>query len=188
MSLALVQHYFQLKDGRNVLMREIMPEDYQAVSDMVTENFRHADNFGRLQSDARQAYIKANSVDGVTQACGHKNNIISLVTVSLENNQIIGYRLLREGLHRLSAEKVAEGKRLHIARAYTGLGLGAEIINLSGEYAKSKGFKVMTAQASGDSRYFFERIGFHCLLENVNNIALEKQGIASRISYLEKQL
>ena len=46
----------------------------------------------------------------------------------------------------------------------------------------------MTAQASGNSRHFFEKRGFRCVLEQARNDVLEQRRIESFIAYLELPL
>ena len=44
-----------LDDGREVLVRGIVPGDFPGVSELATDNFRHAHNFAQLDDAARQA-------------------------------------------------------------------------------------------------------------------------------------
>jgi hypothetical protein len=54
--------------------------------------------------------------------------------------------------------------------------------------ARRCGYARMTAQASGNSRYFFERLGFRCVLEQAHNDVLRQRSIESFIAYLERPL
>jgi predicted N-acetyltransferase YhbS len=179
---------FSLANGREVIIREIEPVDYPAVSALALDNFRHAENFKLLDTAARHAYMEANSVLGVQEASENAANIRTLVAVDPNQNMLLAYRLLREGKHRITGEKVAEGKRLHVARDVVGQGLGTQLILLSCETAKKCGYRVVTAQATGKSRIFFEKMGFRCLLEDACNTALKQRGINSTIAYLELRL
>jgi predicted N-acetyltransferase YhbS len=182
------KYVFYLADGREVIIREIIPADYPAVSALARDNFRYAENFQLLDTAARQAYMEANSVRGVQDACENTANIRTLVAIDPNKNTLLAYRLLREGRHRVTGETVAEGKRLHVARDSVGQGLGGRLVLLSVEIAKECGYRVMTAQATGQSRVFFEKMGFRCVLEEACNTALEQRGINSTITYLEIQL
>lgn len=177
-----------LNNGRKVVVRDIAPGDCPAVSAMVIDNFRHAGNFDRLDDAARRAYVQANSIEGVREASAHPDNIACLVAVDVDSGSIVGYRLVRRGVHRLDGRAVAEGKRLHVARSFTGQGLGAALVDVSAQIARRCGYSRMTAQASGNSRQFFEKLGFHCVLDQAENDVLKQRSIESLIAYLEKPL
>lgn len=177
-----------LHDGRKVVVRDIAPGDCPAVSALVIDNFRHAGNFDRLDDAARRAYVQANSIEGVREASAHPDNIACLVAVDVDTGSIVGYRLVRRGIHRLDGHAVAEGKRLHVARSFTGQGLGTALVDFSAQIARRCGYPRMTAQASGNSRQFFEKLGFRCVLEQAQNDVLKQRSIESLIAYLEKPL
>ena len=177
-----------LDDGREVLVRGIVPGDFPGVSELATDNFRHAGNFAQLDHAARQAYLQANSIEGVREASVHPDNIACLVAVDADSGRIVGYRLVRRGVHRLDGQPVAEGKRLHVARDLVGNGLGAALVEISAQIARQCGHSRMTAQASGNSRQFFEKLGFRCVLEQARNDVLEQRNIESFIAYLERLL
>jgi len=177
-----------LRDGRRIVVRAFVPADAADVSLMVRDNFLHAASFSRLDAVARAAYLEANSVAGVLDASIHPDNICCLVAVDADDGTVKGYRLVRRGVHRVDGAVVAEGKRLHVARAVAGLGLGAELVRLSAAIAQRQGYARITAQASGESRYFFERLGYHCVLERADNRALRARRIASFVAYLEMAL
>jgi predicted N-acetyltransferase YhbS len=177
-----------LKNGRRVIVRGIAPGDCCGVSELAVDNFTHAGNFAQLDEAARQAYMQANSIDGVRDASEHRDNIACLVAVEADSGRIVGYRLIRRGLHRLDGQAVAEGKRLHVARSLVGNGLGAALVGISAQIARRCGYARMTAQASGNSRHFFERLGFRCVLEQAHNDVLRQRSIESFIAYLERPL
>lgn len=177
-----------LGNGRAVIVRAIEPADYAAVSAMVVENFRHSGNFAGLDDAARAAYMQANSVEGVREASEHPDNIVCLLAADAATGVIVGYRLVRRGRHRLDGTPVAEGKRLHVARSLVGNGLGAALVEISARIARECGYTRLTAQASGNSRRFFERRGFHCVLEQAQNDVLRERRIESFIAYLERTL
>lgn len=177
-----------LRNGRKALVRDIAPGDCPALSAMVIDNFRHAGNFDRLDDAARRAYVQANSIEGVREASAHPDNIACLVAVDIESGSSVGYRMVRSGVHRLDGQPVAEGKRLHVARGFTGLGLGAALVDISAQIAAQCGYGRMTAQASGNSRQFFEKLGFRCVLEQVRNEVLKQRSIDAFIAYLERPL
>ena len=129
--------------------------------------------FAQLDDAARQAYLQANSIEGVREASVHPDNIACLVAVDADSGRIVGYRLVRRGVHRLDGQPVAEGKRLHVARDLVGNGLGAALVEISAQIARQCGHSRMTAQASGNSRQFFEKLGFRCVLEQARNDVLE---------------
>lgn len=177
-----------LSNGRKVVVRNIAPGDCPGVSAMVIDNFRHAGNFASLDDAARRAYMQANSVEGVREASAHPDNIACLVAVDVDSGSIVGYRMVRSGVHRLDGQPVAEGKRLHVARSFTRLGLGAALVDISAQIARHCGYGRMTAQASGNSRQFFEKLGFRCVLEQARNDVLKQRSIDSFIAYLERPL
>ena len=80
------------------------------------------------------------------------------------------------------------GKALHVARDLVGNGLGAALVEISAQIARQCGHSRMTAQASGNSRQFFEKLGFRCVLEQARNDVLEQRNIESFIAYLERLL
>lgn len=177
-----------LKHGRRVVVRGIAPGDFAGVSELARDNFKRADNFAQLDDAARQAYMQANSIEGVREASVHPDNIACMVAVDADSGRIVGYRLVRRGVHRLDGQAVAEGKRLHVARSLVGNGLGAALVDMSAQIARRCGYARMTAQASGNSRHFFERLGFRCVLEQAHNDVLRQRSIESLIAYLERPL
>lgn len=180
--------FLALENGRRVLVRGFEPADCEGISALVVDNFRHSGNFAALDEAARAAYMEANSVRGVREASEHPDNIACLVAADADTGRIVGYRLVRRGWHRLDGAPVAEGKRLHVARDLVGNGLGAALVDRSARIARRCGYSRMTAQASGNSRHFFEKRGFRCVLEQARNDVLEQRRIESFIAYLELPL
>ena len=177
-----------LENGRRVLVRGFEPPDCAGISALVVDNFRHSGNFAALDEAARAAYMEANSVQGVREASEHPDNIACLVAADADTGRIVGYRLVRRGVHRLDGAPVAEGKRLHVARDLVGNGLGAALVDRSARIARRCGYSRMTAQASGNSRHFFEKVGFLCVLEQAHNVVLQRRSIDSFICYMERSL
>lgn len=175
-----------LKDGTVVTASRITAFDCVQISAMTELNFRQAPSYQQLTPDARKKYIEANSPEGVLETSQHPDNLVSLVVRDAEDN-VVGFRVVRKGIHKYDGEPVAEGKRLHVALDYAGNGLGTELMNLSEVLVKQAGYKRMVVNSSGDSYHFFLTRGFK-VVEHTQNPILLEQGVVANLVYMEKTL
>lgn len=182
-------HMIELNNGEWVIVQKVTPQDFGPISEMVSDNFRHAPNFSNLSAEAREAYLEANNLSGVGSSCCNPENIACLVAKNL-SGKVVGYRLVRRGNHPKTNEEVAEGRRLHVLLEMAGQGLGRKMMQLSEQISKEQGFDILTAQASGSSTGFFEKNGFTPIFPEENDVngVLADKGIETPIVRMQKEL
>ena len=175
-----------LRDGSVVYASRITPFDCEEISEMAARNFREAPSYQQLTPEARQKYINANSPAGVLETSQHPDNLVSLI-VRDANDNVVGFRIVRKGVHKYDGKPVAEGKRLHVALESAGNGLGSELMDLSERLVKKAGYDRMVVNSSGDSYHFFLTRGFR-VVEHTQNPVLLEQGVVANLVYMEKTL
>lgn len=178
------QQRLTLADGQRVMVRPTGAADYAALSNLVQDNFANDESYTQLSESARAAYIAANSLAGITEACAHPDNVICLVATTEHTGAIVGFALYRRGKHLVTGEEVAEGKRLQIARSLKSLGLGSQLLGIVRQQLRDMGFRMVVGYSSGTSFPFFEKQGRKCLV-TLDNPALAKQGVQAEASYME---
>lgn len=176
-----------LADGKVVLVRLATPSDYPAISKLAQDNFANDTNYAQLSDAARAAYLESNSLQGLTEACSHPDNLLCLVATGETTGEILGFSMHRRGKHLLTGETVVEGKRLQIARSVQSKGLGALLLDVVRRQLSAQGFTKGAGYVSSDSVAFFERQGRRSLMV-VDNPALAKLGIKAEVTYVEWDL
>lgn len=178
------QHCLTLADGQRVIVRPAGAADYPAISCLIQDNFANDESYAHLSETARAAYIAANSLAGITEACAHPDNVVSLVATAANTEAIVGFALYRRGRHLVTGEEVAEGKRLQIARSLKSLGLGSQLLDIVRQQLRDQGFRKVVGYSSGTSFPFFAKQGRRCLA-TLDNPVLAKQGVNAESSYME---
>lgn len=176
-----------LASGEIIVIRLATPSDYPAISSLIQDNFANDPNYARLSDQARAAYLESNSLEGLTEACSHPDNVLCLVATAETTDAIMGFAMYRRGIHLLTGETVAEGKRVQIAGVMQSKGLGALVLGVVGQQLSAMGFTKGVGYSSGDSVAFFERHGRRSLMV-VDNPALAKLGIKVEATYMEWDL
>ncbi|HEX4882236.1 MAG TPA: GNAT family N-acetyltransferase [Porticoccaceae bacterium] len=168
-------------------MRLATPSDYPAVSRLIQDNFANDPRYARLSEQARAAYLESNSLQGLTEACSHPDNVLCLVATTETTGAILGFAMYRRGTHLLTGESVVEGKRVQIASAMQAKGLGALLLGVAGQQLLAQGFTKGVGYVSSDSVAFFERQGRRSL-RVLDNPALAKLGVKAEATYMEWDL
>ena len=165
------------------MFRLATPVDYPAISNLIQDNFAKDANYALLSDQARTAYLASNSLEGLTEACSHPDNVLSLVATA-ETGTILGFALYRRARHLLTGEIVADGKRVQIAGSMQSKGLGGLLLDVVRQQLLSKGFTKVVGYTSGTSFAYFEKHGRKRLMV-VDNPALAKLGIKAEATYME---
>lgn len=169
------------------MFRLATPADYPAISSLIQDNFANDTNYARLSDRARAAYLASNSLEGLTEACSHPDNVLCLVATAETTGAILGFAMYRRAKHLLTDEIVADGKRVQIAGAMQSKGLGTLLLGVAQQQLRARGFTKGVGYSSGDSVAFFERQGRRSLMI-VDNPALAKLGIKAEATYMEWDL
>lgn len=173
----------KLANGEAVVFRAATCADYPAISHLIQNNFAKDTNYAQLSEQARAAYIEANSVAGLTEACSHPDNVLCLVATS-ETGSITGVALYRRARHLLTNEIVADGKRVQIAGSMQSKGLGRLLLHVVRQHLRTMGFRKMVGYISSASPSFFEQQGCASLMV-VDNPGLAKLGVKTQTTYVE---
>jgi len=135
-------HCLTLADGQRVLVRPAVAADYPAISRLIQDNFANDEGYAQLSDAARAAYTAANSLAGITEACAHPDNVVSLVATRADTGAIVAFALYRRGKHLITGEEVAEGKRVQIARPMKARGLGNQLLGIVRQRLRDMGFRM----------------------------------------------
>jgi N-acetylglutamate synthase-like GNAT family acetyltransferase len=178
------QRAFTLESGETVVVRPATPDDYPGISRLIQDNFANDESYSDLSDQARAAYIEANSLEGIREVCSHPETLVRLVATAEATGEIIGFVLYRRGIHAITGEEIAEGKRVQIARHMKSRGLGENLLKIVRQQLRDMGMKKIAGYTSGKSLRYFESQGRTRLVTR-DNPALAKRGVKAEASYLE---
>lgn len=146
------------RDGTPYYVAPFSSQVAKDVSDMAWQNFNRADNYRDLDVELRDAYISANTPDGVLETSTHPDNLVSFVVYDMEGG-VVGWRVIR-GERDESGNLVGNGRRLHIAMSKQSSGLGRGVMQVSEDLALDAGAHAVYVNSSGGSSPFFQYMGY----------------------------
>lgn len=164
-----------LPNGELLEMSSVAPDDYEPISALAENNFRHAPNYSYLQEadkgEELQKFITANSPANIEELCQTSPQLCNLVVKI--NDEVVGYRVVRKKTAE-DATVIADGRRMHVALGKDGAGIGSILLARSEQIARQQGCEIMEIHATGSSHEWFLRKGYR-LRDQVEN----KRGVFS---------